>query len=262
MVVDLVLVPTQFWRDKLLGKGVVGFKGTASGVGLRDDEEFNFLEGNFKKSIVDGVLSIAFFDRIQQILIKYMTTTMGPWIVYDQYLTIQPWTKEFSPLQPFSNVVLAWIKLLGLHGHMYKRKILGEAGSMVGRVSKLDFNSDSRTMGHFARMVEGKELVADSMITDVEKKETPGTFELFSALTTLDEIEGRNGTESTDQPEGSGMQKGSLVEKNQGNLFGKKGWRVGSIKQGAGQMLGVEKMQNFGLKGPTEEVVVIGLGSN
>ncbi|MBA0813324.1 hypothetical protein Gohar_027185, partial [Gossypium harknessii] len=52
---DLVLVPTQFWRDKLLGKGVVGFGATAGGVGLGDDEEFNFLEGNFKKSIVDGV---------------------------------------------------------------------------------------------------------------------------------------------------------------------------------------------------------------
>ncbi|PPD75567.1 hypothetical protein GOBAR_DD27507 [Gossypium barbadense] len=47
----------------------------------------------------------------------------------------------------------------------------------------------------------------------------------------LDEIEGRNGTESTDQPEGSGMQKGSLVEKNQGNLFGKKGKKPVQVLQ-------------------------------
>ncbi|KAH1092032.1 hypothetical protein J1N35_019289 [Gossypium stocksii] len=66
---------------------------------------------------------------------------------------VQPWTKEFSPLQPFSNVVLAWIRLHRLPGYMYKMKTLGEIGSMFGRFTKLDFNNDSKTRGHVARMV-------------------------------------------------------------------------------------------------------------
>ncbi|MFQ6620223.1 hypothetical protein Gotur_000758 [Gossypium turneri] len=37
--------------------------------------------------------------------------TQGPWIVYGQYLTVQPWTKDFSPLQPYLSVVMAWIRL-------------------------------------------------------------------------------------------------------------------------------------------------------
>ncbi|PPS18551.1 hypothetical protein GOBAR_AA02028 [Gossypium barbadense] len=54
--------------------------------------------------------------------------TQGPWIVYGQYLTIQPWTKDFSPSQPYPNVVLAWIRLLSLPGHLYKRKIIEAIG--------------------------------------------------------------------------------------------------------------------------------------
>ncbi|MBA0858720.1 hypothetical protein Goshw_030290 [Gossypium schwendimanii] len=111
---------------------------------------------------------------------------------------VQPWTGKFSPLQPFSNVELAWIKLPRLIRHMYKRKILGEISNMVGRFTKLEFNIDSTTMGPIARIVvyvnldkplvsqvlingktqraEGNETVADSMVTDVEKAETLGMF--------------------------------------------------------------------------------------
>ncbi|KAK5794486.1 hypothetical protein PVK06_035717 [Gossypium arboreum] len=55
-------------------------------------------------------------------------------------------------------------------GHMYKMKILGEAGNMVGRVSKLDFNTNSRTRGHFVRIVVyvnlDKPLVSQVLIND------------------------------------------------------------------------------------------------
>ncbi|MFQ6660805.1 hypothetical protein Gotur_029183, partial [Gossypium turneri] len=231
MTMDLVPAPAQSWRDKLLGKCVIGSGAMASGVGLGDDEEFDFLEGDVMKSTIDGA----------------------------------------SPLQPFSNVELAWIKLPRLIRHMYKRKILGEISSMVGRFTKLDFNIDSTTMGPITRIVvyvnldkplvsqvlisgkthraEGNETVADSMVTDVEKAETLGMFgpwmeverkswqslrhsrnqkpknlgkvtlgSRFLTLTMLDEIEGGNGAESVDQLEGSEVKKGSSMEKNPGSL--------------------------------------------
>ncbi|KAK5813593.1 hypothetical protein PVK06_029044 [Gossypium arboreum] len=45
-----------------------------------------------------------------------------------------------------------WIRLPGLPGFMYKRKILEAIGSMIGKVVKLDFKTDNKTRGRFARM--------------------------------------------------------------------------------------------------------------
>ncbi|KAG8493210.1 hypothetical protein CXB51_010587 [Gossypium anomalum] len=79
--------------------------------------------------------------------------TQGPWIIFGQYLTVQPWTKDFTPLQPYPSLVMAWIRLPGLLGFMYKRKILEAIGSRIGKVTKFDFKTDNRTRGRFARMV-------------------------------------------------------------------------------------------------------------
>ncbi|KAK5836831.1 hypothetical protein PVK06_012633 [Gossypium arboreum] len=79
--------------------------------------------------------------------------SQGPSLIYGQYLTVQPWTKEFSPLQPYPSMVLAWIWLPSLLGFLYKKKILEEIGGIIGKVVRLDFNTDSKIRGRFARMV-------------------------------------------------------------------------------------------------------------
>lgn len=76
----------------------------------------------------------------------------GPWIIFGQYLTVQLWFKEFSPLPPYPNVVLAWIRLPGLPGFMFYRQIVEAIGGLIGKVVKLDFQTDKRTRGHFARL--------------------------------------------------------------------------------------------------------------
>ncbi|PPD95072.1 hypothetical protein GOBAR_DD07912 [Gossypium barbadense] len=35
----------------------------------------------------------------------------GPWIIFGQYLIVQPWTVAFNPAQAFSKVVMSWIRL-------------------------------------------------------------------------------------------------------------------------------------------------------
>ncbi|KAK5839686.1 hypothetical protein PVK06_008513 [Gossypium arboreum] len=60
--------------------------------------------------------------------------TMGPWAVYGQYLTVQPWTKHFSPLQPYSSFVLAWIRLPNLLGYLYKWNIIKSVRGLIGKV--------------------------------------------------------------------------------------------------------------------------------
>ncbi|XP_016715514.1 uncharacterized protein [Gossypium hirsutum] len=77
--------------------------------------------------------------------------SQGPWIIFGQYLTVQPWTKDFNPLQPYPTVVLAWIRLPGLPGYMFRRQIVEAVGGLIGKVVKLNLQTDKRTMGRFAR---------------------------------------------------------------------------------------------------------------
>ncbi|MBA0798444.1 hypothetical protein Gohar_009036 [Gossypium harknessii] len=149
------------------------------------DEEFVLLEGDMVKSIVNGITTINFSYRIKKILFKEMEKTVvlkllgrsisyvslhnrisslwrpskpfslmdienvyflvkfqstddydrvlsqGPWIIYDQYLTVQTWTKDFNPMQPYPSMAI---------------------GNMIGKVTKLNFQTDKKIRGRFARM--------------------------------------------------------------------------------------------------------------
>lgn len=72
------------------------------------------------------------FEDFEKVLLQ------RPWLIYRQYLTVQPWTKEFNPLQPYLSMVMAWIRFPGLPGFLYKRRVLEEIGRIIGKVIKLD----------------------------------------------------------------------------------------------------------------------------
>ncbi|MBA0830234.1 hypothetical protein Goarm_014778, partial [Gossypium armourianum] len=71
----------------------------------------------------------------------------GLWTIFGQYLTVQPWTMTFDPTQAYPSVVMAWIRFLTLPSYLYNRKIITEIRELVGKVVKLDMNTDSRTRG-------------------------------------------------------------------------------------------------------------------
>ncbi|KAA3488313.1 reverse transcriptase [Gossypium australe] len=100
--------------------------------------------------------------------------SQGPWLVYGQYLTVQPWTKEFDSSQPFPSIVLAWIRLPGLPGFLYKKEILQKIGGLIGKVVRLDINTDNRTRGCFARMAVyinlNKPLTAQVLVNGMKQR--------------------------------------------------------------------------------------------
>ncbi|MBA0613287.1 hypothetical protein Godav_013747, partial [Gossypium davidsonii] len=131
MLVELRMTPNLSWKDKLMGNGTrnigkMAMKNFVVGV----DEDLEFLEDDINRSIVNGIPTIDFSDRIQRIQFKEMETTVilkllkngyflakfqcvddyekflsqGPWLIYRQYLTVQPWTKDFNSLQPYPSV--------------------------------------------------------------------------------------------------------------------------------------------------------------
>ncbi|MBA0625247.1 hypothetical protein Godav_010470 [Gossypium davidsonii] len=47
---------------------------------------------------------------------------------------------------------MAWIRLLGLPSYLYNKKVLEEIDRSIGKVVKLDFNTDNRLKGQFSQM--------------------------------------------------------------------------------------------------------------
>ncbi|KAL4361200.1 hypothetical protein GQ457_04G029180 [Hibiscus cannabinus] len=78
--------------------------------------------------------------------------TDGPWTIFGHYLTVEPWSVDFSTTQLHPSRILAWVRLLGLPITCYKHSMLEAIGSRIGSVVKLDFQTDNGRRGRFARI--------------------------------------------------------------------------------------------------------------
>ncbi|PPR92298.1 hypothetical protein GOBAR_AA28383 [Gossypium barbadense] len=119
------------WKEKLLGRN-----GSEYGDGSFDGD-LVIEDGDILRSSINGIPAIVFSECLRNIL---------------------PWTIQFDPLKPFPSVIMAWIRFLGLSGFLYKKRILEEIGSLVGKVMKLDLKTDSGARGQFARMAMSVDL--------------------------------------------------------------------------------------------------------
>ncbi|KAE8711854.1 Detected protein of confused Function [Hibiscus syriacus] len=79
-------------------------------------------------------------------------TPKGPWTVFGHYLTIEPWSPDFSTTQPQPNEVTAWICLPGFPVTLYKRSLIIEICECIDPVARIDYQTDSGRRGRFARM--------------------------------------------------------------------------------------------------------------
>ncbi|KAK8569199.1 hypothetical protein V6N12_007731 [Hibiscus sabdariffa] len=84
--------------------------------------------------------------------------TNGPWLVFGHYLTVEPWTTNFSSAKPHPSKVMAWIRLPGLPITLYKRSLISEIGDCIGRVIKLDYQTEGGRRCRFARMAVSVDL--------------------------------------------------------------------------------------------------------
>ncbi|MBA0734685.1 hypothetical protein Gogos_018583 [Gossypium gossypioides] len=149
------------WKQMFIGKGEQNQDENLKSLGKNCDGDLEFLEGDVKKSMVNGIPAIEFSERIQQILFKGMETTM----------VLKLLGRNIGYATLFNRISSLWrptTPLPGLLGFMYKRRILEEVGGLVGKVVKFDLNTDSKTRGCFARMVVfvdlNKPLVSQVMV--------------------------------------------------------------------------------------------------
>ncbi|MBA0696591.1 hypothetical protein Goari_003133, partial [Gossypium aridum] len=189
MVMDPTPAPSLSWKDLLMGNKIIEQK--VDSGSKQSEEDFSLTEGDVKKWVINGIPSIEVSERYGiwrpskpfqlmdiengYFLAKFQSPedyekilSLGPWLIFGQYLIVQPWTIDFNPELPYPNTVLTWIRFPGLPSHLYKKEILWDIGGMVGKVTKLDFNTDSRARGRYARMEVyvnlGKPLISKLLI--------------------------------------------------------------------------------------------------
>ncbi|XP_039014632.1 uncharacterized protein LOC120144689 [Hibiscus syriacus] len=78
--------------------------------------------------------------------------TEGPWTIYESYLTVQPWSRNFSTVEKYSYQVIIWIRLPGLPYRYYTKALFRLIATMVGDVVKIDYNIQVGERGNFARL--------------------------------------------------------------------------------------------------------------
>ncbi|KAL4388104.1 hypothetical protein GQ457_09G011910 [Hibiscus cannabinus] len=190
------------YKDKLMNNNPIPYAAEE----IIDEEDFEILEGEVLRSVIDGVIHIDFSDRIQDLAIKSLDKTIvikllgwrigyntlrnklyelwkpsqpfrlmdiendyflvtfrshldllkvladGPWTIFGYYLTVEPWSPDFSISQLYPRKIVAWIRLPGLPVTLYKRNLIEEIGESIGLVIKIDFQTESGRRGRFARM--------------------------------------------------------------------------------------------------------------
>ncbi|KAL9445616.1 hypothetical protein AB3S75_018585 [Citrus x aurantiifolia] len=78
--------------------------------------------------------------------------TQGPWLVVGHYLTVQLWSPHFDSSNEKIDKITAWIRLPGMPLHYYHKKIIRMLGHVIGKVIKIDYNTELATRGKFARI--------------------------------------------------------------------------------------------------------------
>ncbi|CAL1413221.1 unnamed protein product [Linum trigynum] len=83
----------------------------------------------------------------------YLTALIGgPWVILDHYLVVHQWSPSFRTGQKPYRSVVAWIQLPELPVHFYNREVLFAIGNLIGRTVKLDYHTEHRQRGKFARI--------------------------------------------------------------------------------------------------------------
>ncbi|MBA0826758.1 hypothetical protein Goarm_011581 [Gossypium armourianum] len=70
--------------------------------------------------------------------------TKGPWVVFGNYLMIQPWSRDFSIKEQHPSKLIVWMRLSGLPYKFYNKKLLRFIVGALVKVVKMDYNTTTR----------------------------------------------------------------------------------------------------------------------
>ncbi|KAK9027131.1 hypothetical protein V6N11_066975 [Hibiscus sabdariffa] len=118
-----------------------GHKPLIPAISYRD-----MLIGGPSPIIYDDLISLG-DDDID--LLENDVRTDGPWTIFGHYITVEPWSVDFNPLQEHPSRIMAWVRLPGLPITWYKRSLIEAIGARIGKVVKIDYQTDYGRRGRF-----------------------------------------------------------------------------------------------------------------
>nr|CCA66008.1 hypothetical protein [Beta vulgaris subsp. vulgaris] len=77
--------------------------------------------------------------------------TQGPWLIGDSYLTIRKWVPNFVSDQEPIKKLTAWVRIPHLSVEYFDKQFLHSIGSKIGKVIKIDRNTESMDRGQYVR---------------------------------------------------------------------------------------------------------------
>ncbi|XP_039010572.1 uncharacterized protein LOC120139419 [Hibiscus syriacus] len=96
---------------------------------------------------------------------KLNVVSGGPWMIYGSYLTVQPWSRQFSTAEDHPQMILVWVRLRGLPYRYYAKSLFRAIAGALGKIVKIDYNTTEGKRGSFARL---------AIAVDLGKPLTPG----------------------------------------------------------------------------------------
>ncbi|CAI0476314.1 unnamed protein product [Linum tenue] len=78
--------------------------------------------------------------------------TGGPWVILEHYLVVHQWSHTFRTSDKPHRSVVAWVQLPELPMHFYHQEVLFALGNILGRSVKLDYHTEHKERGKFARI--------------------------------------------------------------------------------------------------------------
>ncbi|KAK8523616.1 hypothetical protein V6N12_013701 [Hibiscus sabdariffa] len=108
-----------------------------------DDDGIELLDDDVIIGLFDGVPTIDFSDRVYDRGDYLKVLTEGPWTIFGHYITVEPWSTDFNPLQASASRVMAWVRLSGLPATLFKGSFIEPIGNQIGSVIKMDFQTDN-----------------------------------------------------------------------------------------------------------------------
>nr|KYP67224.1 Transposon TX1 uncharacterized [Cajanus cajan] len=82
----------------------------------------------------------------------------GPWLLFDHYLVVRPWSPEFIVTGAKVEKTIVWVRFPGLGIMFYDESVLLTIASTIGTPIKVDLNTLNMARGRFARVCVEIEL--------------------------------------------------------------------------------------------------------
>ncbi|XP_057442300.1 uncharacterized protein LOC130734026 [Lotus japonicus] len=135
------------WKDAL----VVSLLGKKLGYRLMKTKLCALwkLSADFELLDVDNGFFLVKFDLAED---RKKVMEGGPWMIFDHYLAVTIWTREFIAPTATVSTTLVWIRIPGLNATYYDASFLMSAAKLIGKPVRVDMNTLNAERGKFARI--------------------------------------------------------------------------------------------------------------